>query len=59
MKEMPFWLTSGPDVTETAAGIGAARAAGRRGRRQRKEEAFMMATRILSRIRGLLIEELW
>ncbi len=59
MKEMPFWLTSGPDLTETAAGIGAARAAGRRGRKQRKGEAFMMAMRISRRNESLLIEGSW
>ncbi len=59
MKEMPSWLTSGPDLTETAAGIGAARAAGRRGRRQRKEEAFMMMTSISRGNGSLLIEGLW
>lgn len=45
MKEMPFWLARGPKMTGTAAGNGAARAAGRRGRRQRKVEVFMVVTK--------------
>lgn len=41
MKEIPFWLASGPDMTGTAAGIGAARVAERRGMRARKVEVFI------------------
>lgn len=50
MKEMPFWLARGPEMTGTAAGNGAARAAGRRGRRQRKVEVFMVAKKM--RVQG-------
>lgn len=41
MKEMPFCLGSGPRVTGTATGIGAAKEAGRRERRGRKAEVLM------------------
>ena len=58
MKEMPFWLASGPDMTATAAGIGAARAAGSRGKRQRKVEVFMVVMSILRRKESRLTEEL-
>ena len=43
MKEMPSRLASGPDMTGTTAGFGAARAAGRRGMRQRTFDVFMVA----------------
>lgn len=42
MKEMPFWLASGPNATGTATGIGTASAAGREERRGRKAEAFIV-----------------
>ena len=58
MKEMPFWLASGPDMTAAAAGIGAARAAGRREKRQMKVEAFMVIMNILRRKESRLTEEL-
>ena len=45
MKEMPFWLASGPDLTGTVTGVGAARAAGRRERRERNVEVFMVVTK--------------
>lgn len=50
MKEMPFWLASGPDMTGTAAGIGAARIAGRRERRERKVDVFMVVTEACQRL---------
>ena len=58
MKEMPFWLASGPEMTGTAAGNGAARVAGRRGRRQRKVEVFMVATKGVSKAGTCKVEGL-
>ena len=42
MKEMPFCLASGPTMTGTATGVGAARAAGRRERRWRMAEILIV-----------------
>ena len=41
MNDMPFCLGSGPRVTGTATGIGAAKEAGRRERRERKAEVLI------------------
>lgn len=56
MKDMPFWLASGPDMTGTAAGIGTASAVGRRGRRQRKAEVFMVVTKVSRRLERAWLE---
>lgn len=42
MNEMPLWLASGPATTGTAAGIGAARIAGRKARKRWRVEGFMV-----------------
>ena len=57
MKEIPLWLASGPLATGTTAGVGAARAVGRRGRRLRKIEAFMVMMGMLRRIEGRVKED--
>ena len=44
MKEMPFWLASGPDMMGTMTGVGAARAAGSRERREKKVESLIVVT---------------
>ena len=59
MKEMPSWLARGPEMTATAAGNGAARIAGRRGRRQRKVEVFMVAKKGVSKAGMCKVEGLW
>lgn len=59
MKEMPFWLARGPDMMGTVTGVGAARAAGSRERRERKVDIFIVVTtRMLRKTQSRFIEEL-
>ena len=58
MKEMPFWLRSGPDMTGTATGIGAAREIVKRERKERRAEVFMKVARANREARVCSVEGL-